>query len=104
MGAPGPWPAPGEWLLCPHPASEAVGASPLTASGDPVCTGLLADLNECLADLRHEEAYRAYGSKKMACMQGAHMKQRACFGQDFSEAYSNVGMKSMKARFKDGCK
>jgi len=81
-------------------ASEALSASPLTASGDPVCTGLLADLNECLADLRHEEAYRAYGSKKMACMQGAHMKQRACFGQDFSSQYSNMTMKSTKAAFK----
>jgi len=85
-------------------ACETLGASPLTARGDTVCLGLLTDLNECIADLQHQETYQKYGSKKMACMQGAHMKQRACFGQDFSEAYSNVSMKSMKARFKDGCK
>lgn len=81
-------------------AIEALNVSPLTASADPVCIGLLADLNECIADLRHEEAYRSYGSKKMACMQGAHMKQRACYGQDFSVEYSNKTMTSMRAAFK----
>lgn len=85
-------------------ASEALGASPLTARGDPVCIGLLTDLNECITDLQHEKTYRDFGSKKMACMQGAHMKQRACYGQDFSEAYANVNMKEMKAMFKERCK
>jgi len=81
-------------------ATETLGASPLVASGDPICIGLLADLNECLADLQHEEDYRSYGSKKMACMHGAHNKQRACYGQDFSNGYSNVMMKNVKMAFK----
>merc|ERR1711971_1544714 len=85
-------------------AIETLGASSLTASGDAICLGLLTDLNECLADLQHQETYMKYGSKKMACMQGAHTKQRACFGQDFSKGYSNRGMQSLKKSFQDNCK
>lgn len=84
-------------------ALEGLSASPLTVQGDAVCVGLLTDLNECVADLEHEQRYREYGSKKMNCMMGAHMKQRSCFGQDFSEQYSNVQMRSMKAAFKAEC-
>merc|ERR1712224_38378 len=82
-------------------AIDILGRSELTQSGDSLCVGLLADLNDCLKDLRHEEDYRMYGSKKMAFMQGAHQKQRACFGQEGStETYSNIQMASMKAAFK----
>merc|ERR1711879_571417 len=68
--------------------------------------GLLADLNDCSADLRHELDFQMKGSKKMACMQGAHMKQRACYGQSFSAQYANKKMAFMKmecqAEVKDG--
>lgn len=85
-------------------AREALSDSPLTAQGDTVSLGLLTDLNDCLSDLRHEQTYHDSGSKKMACMKGSHGKQRACFGQGFSEGYSNTQMMDMKAMFKNNCK
>jgi len=80
-------------------ASESLRASPLTVQGDEVCLRLLADINECSADLKHEEVYRCKGSKKMAAMHSSHGKQRSCYGQDFSKEYSNSTMRDMKTAF-----
>lgn len=85
-------------------ACDAMSISPLVDSGDPICLGFVADMEECRADLEHERRYRDMGSKKMACIQGAHQKQRACYVQDFSDTYRNVEMRSMKAVFKSNCK
>lgn len=84
-------------------ACEALSASPLTIQGDADCLGLLADLNDCKADLRRDEDFRHKGSKKMACMAGAHGRQRGC-GQDYSEKYTNNRMHSMKMAFKERVK
>lgn len=85
-------------------ACETLSASPLTLLGDTACLGLIADLKECRDDLRHEETYRDYGSKKMACMKGSHGSQRTCYGQGFSKQYANTTMKEMGATFKANCK
>jgi hypothetical protein len=81
-------------------AAEAIGSSPLVERGDAFCLGLFTDLKDCERDLRREDTYIACGSKKMAAMKMAHGKQRACFGQEFSVAYTNVSMKTMNASFK----
>jgi len=70
-------------------AITAIGGSSLAGNGDSASLGFLADLNECLADLRNQEDYFSKGSKKMACMKGSHEKQRKCAGMGFSEAYTN---------------
>mmetsp|Transcript_67647 Transcript_67647/g.174284 ORF Transcript_67647/g.174284 Transcript_67647/m.174284 type:complete len:633 (+) Transcript_67647:74-1972(+) len=84
-------------------AVEALSTSRLTASGDAACLGLLADLKDCFTDLQHEATYMASGSKKMACMQGAHTRQRAVTGSGSAETYTNTAMMSMKAVFKANC-
>eukprot|EP00746_Dinoflagellata_sp_MGD_P164763 gnl/MRDRNA2_/MRDRNA2_93607_c0_seq1.p1 gnl/MRDRNA2_/MRDRNA2_93607_c0~~gnl/MRDRNA2_/MRDRNA2_93607_c0_seq1.p1 ORF type:complete len:662 (-),score=154.19 gnl/MRDRNA2_/MRDRNA2_93607_c0_seq1:202-2187(-) len=84
-------------------ASDTVGRSPLTIAGDAACVSLLADLNECLQSLRHRADYLAKGSKMMNCMKTAHMKQRACYGQEFSSTYRNVKMNAMNLEFEAQC-
>jgi len=94
----------GDLATARHTLTEArdkISQSPLTQNGDPICQGLLVDLNECIRNLQYEEDYLFKGSKMMNCMRGAHGKQRACYGQDFSaEQYANSSMKLMNAQFK----
>lgn len=84
-------------------AKEIVSGSPLTKAGDGVCLSLLTDLDECLRNMRHQEDYYAKGSKMMNCMKGSHMKQRACYGQEFSANYQNTKMTAMNLEFKSKC-
>jgi len=85
-------------------AIEILNNSSLTADGDPASVGFVVDLNDCLKDLRYQGTYTQSGSKKMACMSGSHARERACFGQGFSEGYSNKTMARMKFDFKEKCK
>lgn len=87
---------------CLESASEALGRSPLTLRGDAACLGFVADVHECRADLRSREEYIEKGSKKMACMQGSHSKQRVCGGQSFSAAYRNATTRSVGEAFSKG--
>merc|ERR1711977_385395 len=86
-----------------HEASETVTRSPLTKQGDAACLGFLTDLNELQQSLQYEHIYRHKGSKMMNCMKGAHMKQRACYGQEFSATYQNTQMTAMNLEFKSKC-
>jgi len=79
-------------------AAAALSASELTRQGDVASVGLLADVQECLADLESEEAYRQRASKKMASMELSHGQQRAC-GQGFSETYTTSHALTMKTFF-----
>jgi len=47
--------------------------------------GLLADLRDCLADMRDEQQFHSYGSKKMAWVSNAYGKQRALGGTTSSQ-------------------
>ncbi|CAL1158092.1 unnamed protein product [Cladocopium goreaui] len=82
-------------------ASVTLGASPLVINGDPICLGLLSDLQDCLGDLQHRDDYFQKGSKKMAMIQGMHAKQRATHGANTS-MYTNAVMKEYRAAFKMG--
>mmetsp|Transcript_43719 Transcript_43719/g.81562 ORF Transcript_43719/g.81562 Transcript_43719/m.81562 type:complete len:656 (-) Transcript_43719:233-2200(-) len=81
-------------------ATNTLGSSALVQRGDAVSLGLLSDLQECRADLSHQDQYMHVGSKKMAMMQAMHSKQRAANGVDMSVEYSNMKMKSTRAAFK----
>jgi hypothetical protein len=83
-----------------HEASEAVSRSPLTVAGDAVCVSLLADLNECLQNLRRRSDYLQKGAMQMNCMKGVHMKQRCAPGQMYSaEVYQNSMCKALNVDF-----
>ena len=82
-------------------ASATLGASPLVINGDPICLGLLSDLQECKADLRDRDDYLLKGSKKMAMISCMHGKQRAAGSADKS-MYTNFKMKEYGTAFKMG--
>jgi hypothetical protein len=82
-------------------AADGISKAPLTTQGDSISLGFLEDLSDCRRDLMRQDTYVAIGSKKMAAMQQSHATQRACFGQDFSHAYTNFTMRSMTKAFKD---
>lgn len=84
-------------------AREAVGTSSLTYNGDEASLRLVLDLEDCERDLCDHKTYTGSGSKKMAMMRGAHGKQRAAYGQEFSKAYTNDRMKVMSDSFKMAC-
>jgi len=84
-------------------AIETLSESSVTVGGDALSLGLLTDLRECLRDMQRREDYRSCGSKKMASMQGAHGKQRVCYGQSFSHHYANASMRSYGEAGKTAC-
>jgi len=79
-------------------ACEALSTSPLAVQGDATVIGLVADINECLNELQHQESYRKAGSKKLMSLEMTHGKQRAmnCVSGD---QYSNLSTRFMKAQF-----
>jgi len=76
-------------------ASEKLVRSNLAAQGCTMTASLLADVRECLADLRDDQTYATTGSKKMAYMQRAHEQQRTCGGTT-SATYCNSAGLSVK--------
>lgn len=89
-------------------ASNELLNSSIAAQGCPLTAALLADVQECVADLRNQDTYTSMGSKKMAYMQMAHERQRTC-GRSTTDTYCNsaglfmksqgASIKSMPARF-----
>merc|ERR1711959_672869 len=75
-------------------ASELAG-SERAAQGCPLTVQLLADVQECLEDLRNDYTYTCSGSKKMAYLQMAHERQRTCGGAS-SGTYCNTSGLTMK--------
>jgi len=82
-------------------ACEALSASSLSVQGDVVVLGLIADVNECLNEMRHHESYSQYGSKKMMNLTMTHYRQRG-MNTISGDQYSNGATMTMKSRFKAG--
>lgn len=80
-------------------AAEALGSSSLAAAGDQATLSLIADISECMADLRRQESNSATVFKKMTCLQQGHSMQR-CANMAATEVYGNSVSRTTKALFK----
>lgn len=81
-------------------AAEAISASPLAVQGDALCLALIADLRDCLKDMRHQAEYRSIGSKKMLNLEMGHGQQRSANTKSL-ECYTNTMQMTMKSAFKE---
>jgi hypothetical protein len=78
-------------------------ASSLASVADSLFLGFIADLNDCLNDLRNRDVYTYSGSKKMASYSMAHGKQRA-MNCESTEVYMNSHARAMKSAFRANTK
>jgi Mg-chelatase subunit ChlD len=80
-------------------ATMNISASPLTATGDMACTGLIADLQECRGALGSIDMFQYHGAQLMSSCESAHLSQRSCNATMGSEMYMNAGAEAIRGLF-----